>query len=196
MKLADWNRFILRFLAVGGPEIRPTIPPERLFLAEFEEITHWDERWMGLAHHIAGWSKDRSRKIGCVIVDHDNTLVSMGWNGFPRGSDDEVEERHQRPTKYLWSEHAERNAIYNAARKGVRLEGCRMYLQFFSCSHCARAALQSGISEIICLEPDWDDPTYAEEFAVVREMLDEQAAKGRIKYRFMPGDPPVRNENV
>ncbi len=56
---------------------------------------------MGLAEHVATWSKDRSRKVGCVIVGPDNEIRSLGYNGFPRGITDDIEKRHQRPTKYF-----------------------------------------------------------------------------------------------
>jgi dCMP deaminase len=137
----------------------------------------WDKRWMALAEHIASWSKDKSRKAAAVIVDERNVLVSMGWNGFPRGLDDEVLCRHERPAKYLWTEHAERNAIYNAAANGFRLMGCRMYLPWFPCADCARAIVQAGIKEVICAEPDWEDPTYKGDFAVTREMFHESGVR-------------------
>jgi dCMP deaminase len=117
----------------------------------------WDNRWMDMAKLVAGWSKDRSRSCGAVIVDSRNVLVSIGWNGFPRGINDDVDVRHERPAKYLWTEHAERNAIFNAAANGHPTKDCVMYLPWYPCADCARAIIQSGISEIICIEPDWDD---------------------------------------
>src|SRR5260370_34651295 len=104
---------------------------------------------MDLAREIARWSKDRSGGVGCVIVGPDNEVRSTGFNGFPRGVNDEVESRHERPAKYKWTEHAERNAIYNAARVGIPIEGCRIYLPWFPCMECARAIIQTGIVELI-----------------------------------------------
>ena len=79
--------------------------------------SNWDIRWMALAQFIATWSKDRGRKVGAVIVGPDNEIRSTGYNGIPRGVNDDVEERHEATNgeKYLWVSHAERNAIYNAA---------------------------------------------------------------------------------
>lgn len=134
-------------------------------------MSNWDRRWIELCQLISSWSKDRSRKVGAVIVDDRNNVISLGWNGFPRDVDDNVESRHERPMKYLFTEHAERNAIYNAAAKGVSLLGCKVYLQWYPCADCARAIIQSGISEVICVEPDWNDPTYKNDFEVTREML-------------------------
>src|ERR1700739_3518019 len=79
----------------------------------------WDRRFMVLAASIGSWSKDRSAKTGCVIVGPDRLIRSTGFNGFVRGVDDEVAARHERPAKYSWTEHAERNGIYNAARLGI-----------------------------------------------------------------------------
>ena len=88
----------------------------------------WDERFMALAEHIGSWSKDRGRQVGCVIVAPDNTIRAIGYNGFPRGLDDDDDERHSRPAKYLWTEHAERNAMYVAARSGIAIAGCRLFI--------------------------------------------------------------------
>lgn len=143
----------------------------------------WDERWMDLAQLVASWSKDRSRKVGAVIVDARNVLIAVGWNGFPRGLDDDTPLRHERPAKYQWTEHAERNAVYNAAAKGISTAGCRMYLPWYPCADCARAVIQAGITDLIGVEPDWNDPKWAPDFAMVREML----AEGGISCRFLVG---------
>jgi dCMP deaminase len=140
----------------------------------------WDARWLSQAEHSASWSKDRSRHVGAVIVRGDID-ISKGWNGFPRKINDEVDERHERPLKYLWTEHAERNAIYNAAKHGFATDGCRIYQTLYPCAHCARAIIQSGIIEVITTEPDWNDPTYAEEFKVTKQML----AEASVSVRFL-----------
>ena len=136
-------------------------------------MNNWDSRWLALAELVASWSKDRSRKQGAVIVDYRNTVVSLGWNGFPRGVNDNGNERHERPAKYLWTEHAERNAIYNAASTGAKLKGCRIYCTLYPCADCARAIIQSGMNLIIAPEPDWNDKTYAASFKVTSIMLEE-----------------------
>ena len=138
-------------------------------------MTDWDARFMALAEHVAGWSKDRSTRIGAVIVDPNSKVVlSTGWNGFPRGADDDVEKRHARPLKYSWSEHAERNAIYNAARLGVGLAGATIYVPLFPCVDCARAIIQCGISTLVTTKPDYpDDGTWRSLVPVSVEMLSE-----------------------
>jgi len=143
---------------------------------------------MSLARFVAEWSKDRSRKFGAVIVDDREVLVSLGWNGFPRGIDDNVEERHHRPVKYQWTEHAERNAIYNAVAKGNSTLGCRMYLPWFACADCARAIIQSGIDDFIGVEPDWNDPKYGPDFKVTKQLFQEAG----VMVHFMPGESPVQ----
>lgn len=127
-------------------------------------MTSWDNYFMGLAGFVAGKSKDRSTKVGCVLVGPDNEIRSTGYNSFPRGIDDNVEARHERPEKYLWTEHAERNAIYNAARVGTPLKGCRAYTPLFPCMDCARGIVQVGIVEVISSAPDFDLPKWGDEF--------------------------------
>jgi dCMP deaminase len=155
---------------------------------EVEDALTWDSRWMDLAFFVSNWSKDRSRKTGAVIVDRRNVLLSIGWNGFPRGVDDDVHLRHERPAKYQWTEHAERNAIYNAAAKGIPTLGCVMHSAWYPCADCARAVIQAGIVELVSVEPDWNDKRWASDFVMVRKMLGEAG----VNSRFLAGyEPPV-----
>ena len=112
---------------------------------------NWSEYFIKMAELVSEKSKDRSTKVGVVIVGPDNEVRSVGFNGFPRGVPDNYMEYHERPLKYQVTEHAERNAIYNAARIGTALKGCKMYFNWepCPCTDCARAIIQSGISEII-----------------------------------------------
>lgn len=112
----------------------------------------WDEFFFNLNGEIAKKSKDPSTKVGAIIVGPNNEIRAIGFNGLPRKIKDnpvEVPERYERPDKYLWTEHAERNAIYNAARTGTAIEGCRIYLEYYPCSNCCRGLIQSGINEIV-----------------------------------------------
>lgn len=120
----------------------------------------WNDRFFKLAKLIATWSKDKSTQVGAVIVNKDKRILSVGYNGFPQGIDDELEIRHTRPIKYMWTEHAERNAIYNAGNNGVQLKDGILYCTMFPCADCARAIIQSGISEIYSPKPKeerWSD---------------------------------------
>ena len=111
----------------------------------------WNQYFLSLAEVVKTKSKDESTQIGAVIVGEDHEIVSTGYNSFPRGIHDDILERQQRPEKYYWFEHAERNAIYNAARVGAKLKGCVMYLSCgMPCTDCTRAIINSGIKEVWC----------------------------------------------
>lgn len=112
----------------------------------------WHKRFLKLAHEVASWSKDESTKVGAVIMGPDRTPRSFGYNGMPRGVDDDIPERHERPIKYLYMEHAEKNAIYNCARVGIPIEGCIIYVTHFPCTSCARAIINSGLIRLVINE--------------------------------------------
>lgn len=135
---------------------------------------------MEIAATVANWSKDRSRQVGCVIVSPQKDIKATGYNGFPRGVNDELEARHERPAKYLWTEHAERNAIYAAARLGTSLESCTIYIPWFPCMDCARAIVQSGIATIVAYMPDMNDPKWGQDFITATELLKE--ANVEVRY--------------
>jgi dCMP deaminase len=149
----------------------------------------WDRRFMALAIHVGDWSKDRSTKVGCVIVGPDREIRTVGYNGFPRRIADDVEDRHMRPDKYLWTEHAERNAIYNAARVGVPVKGCTMYLPWFPCVDCARAIIQAGIAELVALSPDLSHAQWGDQFRISLELLQESGIQLRW-YTAQPDSDP------
>ena len=110
---------------------------------------NWTDYFYNIAQQVKEKSKDERTKVGAVIVGKDKEIVSTGYNSFPRGIDDWKPERQQRPEKYYWFEHAERNAIYNAARIGVSTKGCTMYLTCgMVCADCARAIINAGIVRI------------------------------------------------
>lgn len=109
----------------------------------------WDAYFIKMARLVSEKSKDRATKVGCVIVGPNNEVRSTGFNGFPRNVNDNNEKRHERPAKYMWTEHAERNGIFNAARCGIQLDNCKIYVDWYPCTDCARAIIQSGIKEII-----------------------------------------------
>ena len=112
---------------------------------------NWNEYFIRMAFLAASKSKDPSSKVGCVLVK-DNVVLSMGYNGFARGIREDLASRWERPQKYSWVEHAERNACYNAARLGVQLIGCTAYLNWDPdcvCVDCGKALIQVGVKEII-----------------------------------------------
>lgn len=112
----------------------------------------WDQLYITLCYLVGMRSRDPMTHVGSVIVDSDNVLVSTGYNSLPRGVEIDHEEKRisrENGEKYHWVEHAERNAIYNAARRGTSLKGCKLYVTWTPCTDCARAIIQTGISEVI-----------------------------------------------
>ncbi|OGU61544.1 MAG: hypothetical protein A2X64_02340 [Ignavibacteria bacterium GWF2_33_9] len=112
----------------------------------------WDQLYITMCYLISMRSKDPMTHVGSVIIDSDNVLVSTGYNSLPRGV--EIDREFKRVSrdeneKYHWIEHAERNAIYNAARRGTSMKGCKLYVPWTPCTDCARAIIQTGISEVI-----------------------------------------------
>lgn len=114
----------------------------------------WDEYFMGVAILAGKRSKDPSTQVGACIVSPDNKILSMGYNGFPKGcSDDEFpwgkEHEGDDPynAKYFYSTHSELNAILNY--RGGSLEGSKLYVTLFPCNECAKAIIQSGIKTIV-----------------------------------------------
>jgi dCMP deaminase len=112
--------------------------------------------FMTMAYLVAMQSKDDRTKIGAVVVGADNEVRSTGYNGQPRGCDDSQADRHERPEKYFWFEHAERNAIFNAARMGLSMKGCTLYTMGIPCADCARAVIQSGITRVV-YDRSWNE---------------------------------------
>ena len=109
----------------------------------------WHNRFMEMAELIATWSKDASTKVGAVVVGENKEIRSTGYNGMVRGIDDNIPERSERPIKYDFFEHAERNAVYNACLIGASLKGCVIYVTAMPCPDCARAIIQSGIKMVV-----------------------------------------------
>ena len=124
-----------------------------------EDYLSWDEYFMGIAMLSARRSKDPNTAVGACIVDKDNRILSLGYNGMPFGcSDDEYPwERtgSTLDTKYVYVCHAELNAILNY--NGGSLKGARVYVTLFPCNECAKAIIQCGIREVIYLSDKYAD---------------------------------------
>lgn len=122
----------------------------------------WDEYFMGVADLSGRRSKDPNTQVGACIVSDDNKILSMGYNGFPRGcSDDEFPWGKEKETtdpysaKYLYVTHSELNAILNY--RGGSLEGSKLYVTLFPCNECAKAIIQAGIKTIVYKEDKYPD---------------------------------------
>lgn len=135
----------------------------------------WDEYFIKIAEVVKLKSKDIFTQIGAVIVGKDKEIVSTGYNSFPRGISDKEDERQERPEKYFWFEHAERNAIYNAARIGASTKGCTIYISStLPCADCTRGIINAGIERVVCKNvPATDQKKWEESFERSKTMLIE-----------------------
>ncbi|MBR0027639.1 MAG: dCMP deaminase family protein [Clostridia bacterium] len=118
----------------------------------------WDEYFMGIAILSAQRSKDENTQVGCCIVNGENKILSLGYNGMPIGCDDDLMpwKRQGAPldTKYMYVCHAELNAILN--RSSGTLQGAKLYVTLFPCNECAKAIIQSGIREVVYMSDKYD----------------------------------------
>lgn len=123
-----------------------------------EDYISWDEYFMGVAYLSGMRSKDPHSQVGACIVSPDNKILSMGYNGFPRGcSDDEFpwnREGEPLDCKYMYVTHSELNAILNY--RGGSLDGAKLYVTLFPCNECAKAIIQSGIREVIYADDKYE----------------------------------------
>lgn len=123
-----------------------------------QDYLSWEEYFMGLALLSAERSKDPSTQVGACIVDKDNKIVSVGYNGAPIGYDDDKDMTWERNgdflnTKYAYVCHSELNAILNS---NTQVNGCKLFVTLFPCNECAKVIIQSGIKEIVYLSDKYD----------------------------------------
>lgn len=146
-------------------------------------MSKWDDRFMRIAQEVATWSKDPSTQVGAVIVDG-NRVVSMGFNGFPKGTLDHPELYTNRERKYRRVIHAEKNAVTFANRS---VEGCTIYVTHAPCSQCVAQIIQSGITCIVCPNP-WADHDYMDRWR--DDVLETEAMckEASIKLEYVDGD--------
>lgn len=128
-----------------------------------ENVLSWDAYFMGIAHLSALRSKDPSTQVGAVIVTAQKKIVGIGYNGMPMGMHDDTapwdREGGFQFSKYAYVVHAELNAILNATQS---VQGCSIYVSLFPCNECAKAIIQSGISEVV-----YESDKYAESDSVI-----------------------------
>jgi dCMP deaminase len=136
-------------------------------------MANWNERFLNLATHISDWSKDPSTKVGCVVVGPDREIRSTGFNGLPRGIEDNSERLNNREIKYPMICHAEENAIMHAARIGISLKGCTAYVTWPPCTRCARSLIQAGILTVIYPKNTEIPDRWASDFELSMNMFKE-----------------------
>lgn len=156
------------------PIVCDNVSREILKFYEDRKQQEWDAFFIELAKTYSMKSKDPSTKVGAVFVNDQRVVVSAGWNGFPRGIADTPERLNNRELKYPLTVHAEMNAIYNAARIGVSLEGCTLYVHGLPmCSECTPGVLQVGVHRVVCKWPDPAPEVWREKWAKSVALLDE-----------------------
>jgi len=142
-----------------------------------KDYLSWDEAFMQTAYVIAQRSKDPNTQNGAVIVDENNIVVGLGYNGFPRGCSDEKlpweREGDFLDTKYAYVVHAEENAVYNANKP---TENCKLYCTLFPCNECAKTIIQCGIKEVIYDSDKYHD---LDPFVASRKLLEMSGVKVR-----------------
>lgn len=129
----------------------------------------WDKRFLELAKLVGSWSKDPSTKVGAVITDDYNRIVSVGYNGFPIGVEDSEERLFDRDKKYDIIIHGEINAILSASRS---VKGCTLYTwPFQPCSRCASLIIQSGITRVVSVIQE--EKRWKKNFELARQLFQE-----------------------
>ena len=152
----------------------------------------WDRHFLSMALLHSKMSKDPSTKVGSVIVGPDRELLSAGFNGFPRGILDSAARLNDREVKLRLVVHAEMNALLAAARTGMRLKGCTLYLAATDdsglvwggppCTRCVVEIIQVGISEIVSYPVKAIPSRWHEDLKQARELIEE----AEITYREVP----------
>lgn len=134
-------------------------------------LSKWDIRWIKLAEEIKSWSKDPSRKVGCVLT-RGKRLVSIGYNGLPQEVEDSEIVLNDKRTKNSLIIHAERNAVLWAQQEGLNTVGCSAFITLHPCEHCAKLLLKAEIKKVVCPSPlSYDGNTWKSSFIAASDLL-------------------------
>lgn len=140
-------------------------------------LLFWDRWYLGLAEYVSTASKDPSTKVGAVIVDPDRRVVSVGYNGLPRGVEDTEERLHNRDIKYKMVVHAERNALMFSNL--ASLKGCAIYVwPMMPCAACASMIIQKGITTVVATQND--NPRWQHDFELSKQLFTEASVLLRL----------------
>lgn len=140
--------------------------------------------YLRIAYYLASKeSPDLSTQNAALLVDPESgQILAYGVNTFPRGVNLTHERLSRKPDKYLFTEHAERNAIYDAAKRGIKTAGLTMYCPWSACADCGRAIIQSGVALLVIHKiPEHDRPDWQASIKVAFDMFDE----AHVPYRFI-----------
>ena len=135
-------------------------------------LCKWDRRFLRIAEEVQSWSKDPSTKCGCVLVKN-RRILSTGYNGLPANLSDSLDRYQNREFKLATIIHAEKNAIFNAAKNGSTTEGSTAYVTWPPCSQCASALIQAGITKVVCPNPKSAPDRWRTNFLIANELLYE-----------------------
>ena len=149
------------------------------------------DRLVEVAIATARKSPSRPRKVGAVLVLADCATTLTACNDFPAGVRD-LDERHAHPDRLLWIEHAERNVIFAAARRGLPTAGATLVATYHPCADCARAIVQAGIANLHTLAPDFADPLWGPAFRFSQAILDE----GGVRVVHLDRDPKLMHAST
>ena len=142
----------------------------------------WHQKYLGLAKHVASWSKDPSKQIGAVAVGNVGEILATGFNGLPRGIEDTEFRLTNREEKYKLVVHAEMNCIYNASFNGVSLVESDFYVHGLPvCSDCAKGIIQVGVRTVYMPQQDIPDH-WIDSWDLTRSMFDEAG----VEWKFLP----------
>ena len=140
-------------------------------------LLFWDRWYLGLAEYVSTASKDPSTKVGAVIVDPDRRVVSVGYNGLPRGVEDTEERLHNRDIKYKMVVHAERTALMFSNL--ASLKGCAIYVwPMMPCAACASMIIQKGITTVVATQND--NPRWQHDFELSKQLFTEASVLLRL----------------
>jgi dCMP deaminase len=134
------------------------------------------EAWLRQAVLAAATSPNQIRKVGAVLVTADRAGEIAACNTFPPGVRN-LPERVVGDNRFIWLEHAERAAIFEAARRGLRTNGATLVSTYFPCTDCARAIIQAGVKTVATPRPEFDDPVWGESFRTSAALLSEGAVE-------------------
>lgn len=136
----------------------------------------WDKRYMDLAKQVGTWSKDPSKQIGAIAIGSKGQVLAQGYNGFPRGIDDNESRLNTKETKYKYVVHAEMNLIYNATFNGISLNGSTVYVSGLPvCSECAKGLIQVGVKQVVMSKDSLEeaDEKWLDSFELTIALLNE-----------------------
>lgn len=151
------------------------------------EIPSWDELFLRKVYLMARKSKDPRTQIGAVLVK-DKADFASGYNGISPMVREDIPSRHERPEKYFWYEHGERNSIYFCAFRGISTCGATMYTNGTPCADCGRAIIRAGIVEVV-VHKQWElnlsSPKWTESCERTRQMFNEAKVNVRTVDLFL-----------